>query len=407
VDGSLGVLQPGAAAFAVEEIPLYAASGAGEHLYLEVQRCGLTTDHVAAELARACGRPLGAVGFAGRKDRHALTRQWFSVQGADGSALPALRERLQRARCELLQAARHRNKLRLGHLRGNRFRLRLALRDAPDGRCEEARAELAQRLRALAERGLENGFGEQRFGAAGSNLRIARAWACGELAQAVRYLVDPLGAWQLGSPLPPGRASGAQGRVRRALALAPDDPARALRAAGRGLRQLIASSAQSAIFNAVLQARSRELGLHVLRAGDLAQGPGGAPFRCRPERLAELAAQAAPGRLEIAGTGPLPGRSKFLPDPEIDAQERAWSKSTDVDWSWFERGPLASAGARRPLLAAFLEPPRVEPGATARDVELCFALPKGCYATEVLRQLGIAGRHGEREDAADTDAGPS
>jgi tRNA pseudouridine13 synthase len=394
----LGALAPGEASFAVEEIPAYEPGGRGEHLYVHVRKRGWTTDQAASALARALGRPLSSVGFAGRKDRHAVTSQWFSVQGADPERLAALRDAGDRM--EILEVARHANKLRLGHLRGNRFRLQL---QGLDG--EDERAELERRGSELAQGGLVNRFGAQRFGTAGSTLAIARAWGAGDLAGALRFLVDPFGRWELGAELPRGARSGPQGRALGALRSAPGDPARALRAAGRSFRLLVASAAQSAIFNAVLDARERELGLYALRVGDLAQGSGGAPFRCRPERLAELLQEAAPGRLQIQATGPLPGRSSFVPDPPIAAQEMEWASELRIDWSWFERGAaLDSAGARRALVVPFLELPSVV--CTPSGVELCFALRKGSYATQVLEQLGVAGRAAaSTEDTRDGEDG--
>jgi tRNA pseudouridine13 synthase len=72
-------LAPGSDNFRVAELPAYAPCGSGEHLYVEVEKEGLTTDVVARALARACGVPERAVGYAGRKDRHAVARQWFSI----------------------------------------------------------------------------------------------------------------------------------------------------------------------------------------------------------------------------------------------------------------------------------------------------------------------------------------
>jgi tRNA(Glu) U13 pseudouridine synthase TruD len=199
------------------------------------------------------------------------------------------------------------------------------------------------------------------------------------------------------------RGFGPERRVIGALRSHPDDPERALRAAGRSFRLLAASSAQSALFNAVLDARAAALGLHALRPGDLAQGPYGGVFRCRAEALPELLERAAPGRLEVAATGPLPGHSSFEPAPEIAAEERAWTRELDLDWAWFDSGPLASPGTRRPLIVPLLEPPELVPLADTQEgvCELRFALPKGAYATELLHQLGIRGRTSEERPERD------
>jgi tRNA pseudouridine13 synthase len=360
----------------VDELPSYEASGSGEHLYVQIETEGLTTDAAASALARACAVPLSAVGFAGRKDRHAVTRQWFSVLRADESQLDSLTTREPSRRIEVVQVSHHRNKLRLGHLAGNRFRLRI---DVVAG----AEPELQRRIKELATGGLQNRFGVQRFGLRGSNLPIARAWGAGDLESAVALVIDPDGGWAFGDALPE-RAGGFTRRAVEALRRKPVAAA-ALRAAGSGFRKLIASAAQSAIFNAVLDARAREGLLYTLRVDDMGVAPSGAPFRCRPEELDDTNRRAAPGVLEAFASGPLPGTKRYAAGPGPDREERAWSASTGIDWSWLDRGgPLQSPGARRPLIARCLEPPELS------SDWLTFALPKGSYATELLEQLGIA-----------------
>ncbi|MBA3709209.1 MAG: tRNA pseudouridine(13) synthase TruD, partial [Planctomycetes bacterium] len=147
-----GRLLPGSGYFQVIEEPAYAPSGSGEHLYVEIEKDGLTTDAVADALARACGKRQRDVGFAGRKDRHAITRQWFSVHfGTDAQVAElGVGGDGKRGRMTVVTISRHGNKLRLGHLAGNRFRLGLA---------DVARDRLAAALAALARDGIPNRFG--------------------------------------------------------------------------------------------------------------------------------------------------------------------------------------------------------------------------------------------------------
>jgi tRNA pseudouridine13 synthase len=157
--------------FLVEEILGYDADGHGEHALLWVEKRGANTDWVARELARFAGVPPLAVGYAGLKDRNAVTRQTFSVQLAgkpdpDWSAFPP-------AEAKVLAATRHGRKLKRGALRGNRFVL--VLREVAG---ERARAEAV--LAAIAARGVPNYFGEQRFGREGGNLAQARAMFAGK-----------------------------------------------------------------------------------------------------------------------------------------------------------------------------------------------------------------------------------
>jgi tRNA pseudouridine13 synthase len=156
--------------FVVEEVLGYDADGDGEHVLLTVEKRGANTDWVARELARFAGVAPLAVGYAGLKDRHAVTRQAFSVQLAgrpepDWTMFP-------HAEVRVLASARHRRKLKRGALAGNRFVL--VLRDVQGDRA------LAERtLAAIAARGVPNYFGEQRFGHGGGNIERARAMFAG------------------------------------------------------------------------------------------------------------------------------------------------------------------------------------------------------------------------------------
>jgi len=376
-------LLPGAAHFQVTELPAYPPSGAGEHLYVRVEKENANSDDVAFALARATRRPARDVGYAGRKDRSAIARQWFSIRLAAEADLAKLAAPAG-GRLAVLEVGRHRNKLRLGHLAGNRFRLGLAGGDAA------ALAALRAALDRLTQCGVENRFGAQRFGDRGANLAVARAWGSGDAARAAALCIDPAGAWRPDDPLPDEFRPGLFGRVVGALRRAPAEPERALRAAGPRLAKLLASAAQSAVFNAVLDAR-REAGLlHRARPGDVLRRAGGGLFRASPEDAADATARAAPGRLELFATGPLPGEDVFAPSPEVQAEELEWSAPAGVDWAWFgARSPLASPGTRRELVAPFLEPPALE--LEGGIVWLSFALPPGSYATEVLTQCGVEG----------------
>jgi conserved hypothetical protein TIGR00094 len=145
--------------FQVEEVPAYLPSGEGEHLYLFLEKEGLTTRQVLEFLRDELGIPEKEIGVAGLKDKHALTRQWFSIPKRHEDAL-CLLENLKGVR--LLKADLHTNKLRTGHLKGNRFRI--LIREAQGGR---ERAEAI--LQVLQEKGLPNYYGPQRFGLGGLN----------------------------------------------------------------------------------------------------------------------------------------------------------------------------------------------------------------------------------------------
>ena len=169
------VLKAVAEDFRVDEVLGFEPDGGVAHRLVLVEKRGVDTLHAARLLARAAQVPPRDVGFAGLKDRHAVARQWFSLpaprQPVDWAALND--DRLRVCRDEP-----HSRKLRRGALRGNRFHLRL--RD-----CSVDEQQLSQRVAKLAEAGVPNYFGPQRFGRDGDNLRSVTAWLeRGELPRA-------------------------------------------------------------------------------------------------------------------------------------------------------------------------------------------------------------------------------
>jgi tRNA pseudouridine13 synthase len=151
--------------FIVEEQLGFTPSGEGEHVFLRIEKRGENTDYLARQLARLAAVPLRNVGYAGLKDRHGSTIQWFSVQlpgqvGPDWSVLTSDAVRV-------LDVTRNNRKLKKGAASGNYFEIRLRELDA-------ARLELETRLATISERGVPNYFGPQRFGRNGGNLDRAR-----------------------------------------------------------------------------------------------------------------------------------------------------------------------------------------------------------------------------------------
>ncbi|GIW70719.1 MAG: hypothetical protein KatS3mg102_0261 [Planctomycetota bacterium] len=194
--------------FEVEEVPAYGASGTGEHLYLWIEKRGISTHEAVRRLGRRLGRPARAFGWAGLKDARAVARQALTVAGvrpeaARGLELPGVR---------VLSCAPHRNKLRRGHLRANRFRVRL--RGVPAGDIGVAEQVLAR----LEAAGVPNRFGAQRFGGSGEaalthqlGLRLLR----GEAEQFVRLLLGGARARAGRAPAAGARALRGGGLCRR------------------------------------------------------------------------------------------------------------------------------------------------------------------------------------------------
>ena len=158
--------------FAVTELPLQLPAGEGEHLWLDVEKNGANTVFVAQQLALAVGVTDKDVGYAGLKDRHAITRQWFSIYRPKGE-VPDL-TRLDHSEFRVLSQTRHVKKLRPGDLSGNRFRI--VLRDVTGDR-----DAIEANLRAVASQGAPNYFGAQRFGHDGGNVEQGRAMLAREI----------------------------------------------------------------------------------------------------------------------------------------------------------------------------------------------------------------------------------
>jgi tRNA pseudouridine13 synthase len=158
--------------FIVTEVPPQLPAGEGEHVWLDIEKNGANTAFVAQQLAAAAGVEEVAVGYAGLKDRHAITRQWFSVHLPKGET-PDL-TLLRHPEFKVLGQGRHLKKLRPGDLQGNRFRI--VLRDVAGDR-DAIEANLA----AVAAQGVPNYFGAQRFGHDGGNVEQGRAMLAREI----------------------------------------------------------------------------------------------------------------------------------------------------------------------------------------------------------------------------------
>jgi tRNA pseudouridine13 synthase len=311
--------------FLVEELPLYEPAGEGEHTFVLVEKRLLTTEEAARALAREAGVAPREVGYAGRKDRVAVARQWLSVPGLAPEAALGLEARGLR----VLEARRHRHKLRTGQLRGNRFRL--VVRDVDAAAEERARRRAEELLRV----GMPNRFGSQRFGADGANPERARELLAGG------------GAWP---------------RDRRAA-------------------RFLLSSLQSAVFNEVLARRPLPLG--AVELGDVAMVcASGGCF------LVEDAAAEQPRaeRFEISATGPVFGTRMTEARGAPGERERAACAAFGVDAERFRPPPgVRARGARRPFRVR-PEGLRVE-AAGAGALALAFELPAGSYATVLVEEL--------------------
>jgi tRNA pseudouridine13 synthase len=373
--------------FFVQEVPLYEPCGEGEHVYCEIQKVGLTTFEAIGRLAKALGVKSRDVGYAGMKDARAVTRQVLSVQGTTpegvmGLGLPDV---------QVLWAARHTNKLRLGHLRGNRFAIKV--REVEPTDVLKLRPVVAE----LGRRGMPNYFGEQRFGRRGDNDRLGAALVRGDDEELLRQL---LGRPQPGDPprAAEARAAYDAGQLEKSLDLWPGgmeravlarlvrsgQPAAAVRSVDQKIRKLWVSALQSRLFNDVVARRIDSLGQ--VMDGDLAyKHENGACFRVESASAEQPRAEA----FDISPTGPLLGCRMTLPAGEplrIEQEVFATAGLAPGDFRSPHLGKVR--GARRPLR---VRPEGVELAAGADEfgphVTVAFTLPAGSFATVFLREL--------------------
>ena len=312
--------------FFVEELPAFEASGAGEHLLLTIEKRGMNTAFAAKRIAAWAGVDESAIGQAGMKDRHAVTRQRFTVW-LPKKVAPDL-DALQSDDLRVLDHAWHARKLPRGALAGNRFVL--VLREV-----EGQRDAIDARLQAIATQGVPNYFGEQRFGRGGNNVQQAVAMFAGR-------------------------------RVKREE------------------RSMLLSAARSELFNRVLTARVEAGTWNSALDGEVWMLDGSRSV-FGPESLTQEL-QARLDAFDIHPTGPLWGEGELRSDGIAREVELG---ALEGDTASRLRTGLERAGLKQERRALRLQPSELRwQWLDDAALELRFALPPGCYATTVLRELG-------------------
>lgn len=315
--------------FVVEELPAYEACGDGEHVFVTFRKVELTTPDAVHRLAEALGADPARTGHAGMKDRHAVTTQTASFWLPHGEP-PLVGGQVVQG-LEVLAVARHRHKLKPGHLRGNRFCI--TLRDLAPGAIDAVVAG----LNAAGRQGVPNRFGGQRFGRQGDNAGVVAGWLAG--------------------------------RTRP-----PRD---------RHRKRLLFSAWQSALFNEVLERRVADSTWARILPGDLAQRASGGMFLV-PAGGPDLDDAVARGQAgELSATGPIFGATMRWPDGAPAALEREVLAGAVSDPAVLQPFKALGAGSRRPLRLS-VEGLRWEPGPVDSSLRVRFALPKGGYATTLL-----------------------
>lgn len=433
-----GVLRQRPEDFIVEEIPAYEPCGSGEHIYLYIQKYNMSTLDMVRLIARHFGVREGDVGYAGLKDKRAVTRQVISIHTPGKT--PEDFGKIQHDRLQVLWTDLHTNKLRRGQLKGNRFAIRI--RRTPIAHVTTARRV----LEALAKLGVPNRAGEQRFGYFQNNHLLGRALVLDDASGFVNELLRPRNAADSaegpemlpsleGQPHVPdelearARELFAAGNVREAARLMPRfvdaerlaleelarakgewseaDARRAIARLGGTRRGFFISALQSAVFNRVLDERMARLGpegLRTLFEGDVAfKHENGACFAVTSETLMDAATAGRLERLEISPSGPMwgGGDRHMRAAGATDAAEVAALESLGLSVEQLRaydarvqdsRSGLTVAdampGSRRPLRVPVAYP-SVSAGADEHGVYiLCsFELPPGSFATAVLREI--------------------
>ncbi|TXH69087.1 MAG: tRNA pseudouridine(13) synthase TruD [Thiothrix sp.] len=299
-------------------------SGTGEHLWLQVRKTGANTDWVAGQLARCAQVPASEVGYAGLKDRHAVTTQWFSVQ-LPGKADPDFKD--LPAEIEILQQQRHDKKLRRGALLSNQFILTLR-------NCSGDFAAAQAICTEISQRGLPNYYGEQRFGHNMGNLTKAQRWFEGSFTPKQR-----------------------------------------------NQRSLYLSAARSWIFNHVLSARIQQNTWDQRLAGDVFMFEGGSAWfidDASPDLTARLA------NLDLHPTGVLWGRGELPSSGLMRDLEVEQATQFPIFCAGLEKQGLKQERRALRIKVADL----VFNPLDANTVRLSFRLPAGAYATILLEQVG-------------------
>jgi tRNA pseudouridine13 synthase len=385
--------------FLVDELPAYQPCGSGEHLYLLVQKRGMSTMEMIRVLADHFRVRPDRVGYAGLKDKHAITRQVVSIHipGKKPEDFPML----EHDKIAILWTDLHSNKLRPGHLRGNRFSVRIRNVKPTD-------VIIAQRvLKTLQAHGVPNRFGEQRFGMLMNNHLIGRHLIAGDYDAAVQELLGPNAAFPEFNK--EARAHFASGNFNEAKRHYPDaartelkvlhrlsqgrDPRAAIRALDETTIGYYLSAFQSAVFNAVLDARVLAGTLGTLRPGDLAiKRENLAVFAVDEAVAQDPTTQSRLQALDIGPSGPMWGPEMMRAGGETDRREVACLAALGLVPEQLASADLltrrAMEGKRRPLRIPLIDP-EVEGGVDEHGayVRCAFELPRGAFATVVMREI--------------------
>ena len=339
--------------FIVEELPLYEPSQTGTHTYFAIRKRNLSTMEAINRIARELQVHTRDIGYAGLKDKNAVTTQVLSVEGV----VPERVLRVEQPAIEVLWAERHAHKLRVGHLRGNRFKL--TLRDIPHDKLTQIKTAMDR----LLTEGVPNRFGVQRFGNKNDSHLIGKALvkADWEAVKCYMYANDDI----------PQQKKFERKPVETLVNAIP-----------HRLRRLYLSAYQAHLFNRVLEKRMPHLSK--LLEGDIAvKHSNGAPFLVENPTIEQPRADA----LEISPSGPIFGYKMRMPSGDVRDLEISVLADDGVRLEKFRKvAGIRLPGTRRPLRMP-IQLHEVSTVSNNVGIRLSFTLPAGGYATVVLEEL--------------------
>jgi tRNA pseudouridine13 synthase len=378
--------------FYVEELPLYEASGEGTHIYFQIEKCEIPTMDAVSAIAKALGRAKSDIGCAGHKDSRAVTRQWLSVEHVK----PEIVEALDVPKIRVLQVTRHKNKLKTGHLKANKFKIKL--RDCIVPMAQAARIA-GDAIAILEKRGVPNYYGLQRFGSRNDSHILGRFIAKGQTDEFADQFLGRPTADELPIIIEARKLYEArnfeesykrwpwnfadQRRALKTLIETAGNKRKAYNVVDKNLKRFLVSAFQSELFNEVLAARMPDI--DKILTGDMAyKHENGAMFAVTDAQ----AEQPRCDRFEISPTGPLLGISMRKLEADAGVIENPILERAGLNDRDLEQIDNFARGGRRPL--------RFKPQdcavATGKDglgeyLEFSFTLDPGCYATTLLREI--------------------
>jgi tRNA pseudouridine13 synthase len=387
-----GVIKTRIEDFFVEELPLYQPCGEGTHVYILIERRGISTMDALGTIARALGIRRLDIGYAGQKDARAVSRQWISVDHIKIEKLQGL----DIPKVKMLEFARHGKKLKTGQLAGNRFIIRLRKLERPRPEAEKIAKDV---LEILGKRGVPNFYGKQRFGNRRDSHLLGGAIVKGKTEEFVDLLLgrpddnelpvfsEARGLYEKGDykgafkKWPYSFAD--QRRALKTLIETDGNKRKAYNVVDKLLKKFFVSAFQSELFNQVLEARMPDI--DKLLTGDMAyKHINGAMFKVEDTAVEQPRCEA----FEISPTGPLPGgRMAALTGPAGEIENRILAK-TQLNERDLEQLENYVRGGRRPLRFH----PRNWAVSSGTDdlgqyLELKFELDSGSYATTLLREI--------------------